>query len=202
MYYVMLFFPQFSPELSQSIAAIREVHDPTAQLVPPHVTLLFPIGSRFGAERLIDHLDDVTRQSRPFEIHFGSFSKSSDHWLFLELDHGSEQVRSLYRAIYSGSLEEYRNEAFVPHLGLGLFLKPGVLYDWRHPRDADFDQVRYEAALKEAQSIPLSTTNYLVDRLHLWTIPESFGEWTTGQRASIPRDARMVAVREFPLSQA
>jgi hypothetical protein len=37
---------------------------------------------------------------------------------------------------------------FVPHLGLGLFLKEVSPYDWDNPREDDFDRVLCEEALQ------------------------------------------------------
>lgn len=202
MYYGMGFYPEFSPKLSQSIVAIREAHDPTAFLIAPHVTLLFPTAHTIGEARLIAHLENALRETGPFEIQFGGFSKSRDHWLFLDLKQGAEQIRSLYRGIYSGILAEERNEAFCPHLGLGLFLKPGALYDYRNPRDSDFDRERYEAVLEQAKTLPLEGEIFLAETFRMSTMPESVGEWTVGKRVAIPRDARMTVVREFRLVRA
>ena len=199
MYYVMGFYPEFSPKLSRFIAAIREAHDPTAFLVAPHVTLLFPTAHTIGETRLIAHIENALRDAGPFEIKFGGFSKSQDHWLFLDLKQGAEQIRSLYRAIYSGILAEERYEGFCPHLGLGLFLKPGALYDYRNPRDSDFDRERYEAVLEQARTLPLEREIFLAETFRMSTMPESVGEWTVGKRVAIPREARMTVVREFRL---
>lgn len=199
MYYVMGFYPEFSPKLSQSVAAIREAHDPTAFLIAPHVTLLFPTAHTIGEARLIAHLENALREAGPFEIRFGGFSKSPDHWLFLDLKQGAEQIRSLYRGIYSGILAKERCEAFCPHLGLGLFLKPGALYDYRNPRDSDLDRERYEAVLEQARTLPLENEVFLAETFRMSAIPESVGQWTVGKRGAIPRDARMTVVREFRL---
>jgi 2'-5' RNA ligase len=200
MFYVMSYQPEFGPELSQAIAAIRRVHDPTEFLMPPHVTLLFPTASSIGEARLIEHLDGVLRETRPFEIRFGGFSKSRDHWLFLEVTGGGDQVRSLYRSIHSGILADGRNEEFLPHLGLGLFLKPGATYDYRNPRESDFDRERYEAVLRQAESLPLARAGFTVELLRLSAMPDSIAEWTTGRIAAIPRDARMRDVHEFRMA--
>jgi 2'-5' RNA ligase len=202
MYYVMGFIPRLDPELARSIAAIRDVHDPTAFLIEPHVTVLFPTAVSIGEARLIDHLESVLRETRPFEIEFGGFSKSHDQWLFLELQQGAEGVRSLYGRIYSGILATDRNEGFLPHLGLGLFLKPGATYDYRNPRESDFDGPRYDTALRQAQSLPVRGKRFPLETLRLSTLPDSVAEWTTGKRTAIPRDARMAVVREFRLAGA
>lgn len=199
MFYSMGFFPELGPELSVAIAAVRDVHDPTASFVAPHVTLLFPTASSIGEARLIEHLEGVLRETDPFEIRFGGFTKSPDHWLFLDLTLGVEQVRSLYRGVYSGILAEGRNDRFHPHLGLGLFLRPGAIYDYRAPRESDFDRDRYDVALRQARTLPVEGISFLVDNLRLSAMPDSIAEWTVGKRAEFPRDAKLTPVRKFPL---
>ena len=97
-------------------------------------------------------------------------------------------------------LDKYRRDDidFVPHVGLGLFVKEGARYDWAHPREADLDQERYDGALQQAKTLPLGST-YLVERLHLVKIPDEVLDWTAGQRASIPEDWLSTEIRVFGL---
>jgi hypothetical protein len=136
----------------------------------------------------------------PFRIKLGGFYRSRDHWLFLTLKEGEAKVKKLYDALYVGVLGEYRRDdlEFVPHLGLGLFLKEGCAYDWNNPQESDLDRARYEYALRRAQALPLPAS-VMVERLHLMRIPDAILEWATGRRASIPEDSRIVEVREFRL---
>jgi hypothetical protein len=129
----------------------------------------------------------------------GGFHKSHDHWLFLTLKEGEAQMKRLYQDIYTGVLAEYRRE-YVPHLGLGLFIKEGCTYDCRNPRESDFDRERYEQALGQAKALPL-TSSFSVEKLELATISDAVIEWTRGVRASTPDDSEIVTVREFRLGR-
>jgi 2'-5' RNA ligase len=200
LYYALSLDPQLNAELSDSIDAIRNEYDPTVAVVKPHITVIFPVPERVGEARLIRHVENVLRDWSPFEIQLGGLHKSRDHWLFLTLKAGAEQVRNLYRALYTGILAEFRgnDSAFVPHIGLGLFLKKGATYVWNNPQESDFNQERYERALAKARALPVSPT-ITVTKLHLMKIPDDIIEWTTGKRASIPVDSRIVEVRGFYL---
>ena len=116
------------------------------------------------------------------------------------IEPGEKEIRRLYRALYTGILEEYRRDdiEFVPHLGLGLFIKEGSKYNWDNPHEGEFDEERYREALQQASALPLGSS-CAVDRLHLTKIPDEVLEWATGIRASIPEDAQVVEVREFRL---
>ena len=83
MYYCLSFFPQLSPELAESIEAIRKVYDFTSGFIKPHITLVFPTRDSIGEQSLIDHCQNVLSDWSPFVIRLGGFHQSRDHWLFL-----------------------------------------------------------------------------------------------------------------------
>jgi 2'-5' RNA ligase len=200
MYYALSFYPHLNEELAESIDAIRRKHDPTFGLTKPHITVLFPIPDSVGESDLISHIESVLNDFSPFKIRLGGFHKSRDHWLFLKLADGEVHVRKLYQSLYTGILEEYRRDdiEYVPHLGLGLFVKEGSNYDWRNPREIDFDEERYEEALQQAMALLLDSI-FKVDKLELTKISDEILGWATGKRASIPEDSQIVTVREFLL---
>jgi 2'-5' RNA ligase len=200
MYYALNFYPLLSAEFSEPIDAIRREYDPTSDFTKPHITVLFPIPGSVGERRLISHIQNVLSDWTPFEIRLGGLHKSHDHWLFLTLKEGEAQVKKLYRLLYTGVLAQYRRHdiEFVPHLGLGLFVKDGATYDWGNPQESDFDRERYEEALRRAKALPLPSS-ISVEKLHLTKIPDVILEWATGKRASLPADSRIVEVREFRL---
>jgi 2'-5' RNA ligase len=201
MYYCLVHYPQLDPAPARTIDAMRQKYDPTVACMGLHVTVVFPVPESVGETRLIGHIEDVLRGWSPFEIRPGDHYKSHDHWLLLKLAEGEAEVKRLYRSLYSGILAEYRRDdlEFVPHLGLGLFVRKGVNYDWDHPREDDLDRPRYEEAVREAEALSFDSRSP-VERLHLVTLPDEILEWATGGRESIPEECRVTTVREFRLS--
>ncbi len=200
MHFALVFYPQLDSELSEAIGRLRRKYDPTADHSEPHITIVFPVPDTVGETELISHVEEVLGGSDPFEIKLGGFYKSRDHWLFLTLATGAPEAQELNRSLYTGILGDYWCEDidFVPHLGLGLFVREGARYSWNHPRATDLDQRTYEEALQEAKALPLGSS-CVVDRLHLVKIPDEVLEWTTGKRATIPEDWRSTVVRVFRL---
>ncbi|NIM49263.1 MAG: hypothetical protein GTN78_19790 [Gemmatimonadales bacterium] len=197
MHYALVFYPVVDGRL---IDKLRRRYDPTVDVIEPHVTVLFPVPDRVGEVELVDHIQSVLDGHGPFEVRLGGFRKSSDHWLLLTLREGNQTVKELYRSLYSGILSEFRRDdiEFVPHLGLGLFLKEGARYDPWSPRESDFAAAEYESALQEAKALRVDySTN--VQTLHLVTIPGELMEWITGQRPNFPTNARVEEVRQFHL---
>jgi 2'-5' RNA ligase len=201
MYYCLSFYPQLSPELTRAIDAIRSVYDPTSPYYTPHITLIFPTHHRVGQQPLISHIEQVLRGWSPFEIRLGGFQRSPNHWLFLNVYEGETEVKRLYRELHTGVLDDGRDvNKFVPHLGLGLFVKEGCIQDWFNPRESDFDKERYEVALRQAETLPLAE-RIRVEKLVLGTISDAVIDWTRGQRADLPEDAYETAVRDFRLGR-
>jgi hypothetical protein len=200
MYFALSIYPLLSTELSHSIDAIREKYDPTSGFTKSHITVLFPVPGSVGEEKLISHIQNVLSNWSPFEIRLGGLQKSHDHWLFLTLEEGEAQVKKLYQALYTGILAEYRRDdiEYMPHLGLGLFIKESSIYDWDNPKEADFDREGYEKARHQAKALPLHLPVF-VEKLHLTMIPDEILEWATGTRNRIPEDTRTVDVQEFYL---
>jgi 2'-5' RNA ligase len=202
MYYALVISPDLSEGLAESIEAIRGRYDPTSDFTKPHITVMFPIPGCVGERVLVRHIKIALSDWVPFNIRLGGFHKSPDHWLFLTLTEGASQVKRLNRSLYTGILAEYRRGdiEFVPHIGLGLFIKQGRAYDWRNPKEPDFDRERYEEALRKAKALPLPASTR-IEILQLMTIPDGIIDWTTGKRASIPVDSQIIAMREFRLGR-
>lgn len=201
MYYSLSIYPKLDSKFGAAIDAIRSRYDPTAAVAKPHITVLFPTPARVGRQRLVDHIETALRGFHPLKIELAGFHKSPDHWLFLTLGEGEEQVRRLYDKLYSDLLEQFRRDPklFVPHLGLGLFLRNGMVYDWNSPRDSDLDKELYEQAMKEASALPLPH-EFTVDELHMTELPDELLEWATGRRQVFPSGVRIHHTKIFSLS--
>lgn len=200
MYYALNIYPRLDPDVEQRIAEIRDDFDPTASFAKPHITVLFPTPARVGKGALIRHIEGVLTAFAPFAIELSGFHKSRDHWLFITLKAGEAEVKRMYQALYSGILTEFGRDVsrFVPHLGLGLFLRQGVNYDWNNPRKSDLDEKRYREALRRAESLPLPA-GFVVEKLWMTSLPDSLLRWATGREARFPTDAKVTQLREFRL---
>lgn len=199
MFYCLTYYPPLGPELAESIDAIRREYDPTRRFFKPHITVIFPVPGSVGERTLIDHIERALEGWSPFKIKLGGFHKTRDHWLLLTLEDGADRMKLLYKAFYSGILAEYGRE-YVPHLGLGLCLKEGRVYNSPNPREKDFDREKYEEIMLRAKALPLPAV-FTVENLLLETISDQWREWTSGRRATVPEDGDVVLAREFWLGK-
>jgi hypothetical protein len=188
------------PEVDESLfGSIRRTYDPTVDVIGPHIPVVYPVPESLGRQRLIAHIDGVLETCSPFEVSFGGLTRSPDHWLFLTLGRGREELARLYGELHTGPLEDCAAERYEPHLGLGLFLVQGATYDWERPRPEDFDAVRFEIAWRRAGEL-LGGPAQTIDTLHLVAVPEGILEWSSGERATLPDGLRVSDVHEFHLT--
>lgn len=200
MHYALVLYPEVG---IGRIQETRRKYDPTFDVIGPHITVLFPVPEAVGEAELVSHIENVLRDWEAFEIRLGELAKSNDHWLFLTLEEGAREVKGLYQALYTGILAQYRRGdiEFVPHLGLGLFVKDRATYDWNKPQESEFDQQKHDAAIREAEALRLDSL-WEARTLHLVKIPDDVLQWAGGERASFSKDSRAVSVREFHLGSA
>ncbi|WDL95904.1 2'-5' RNA ligase family protein [Alicyclobacillus sp. ALC3] len=112
-------FPYF--DNLHSINAIRAKYDPLADLIPPHVTLVFPFESNISKEVLEEHLHEATVGSHPFRIAMTGVTGAEGEYLFLNVKVGNDHIIQLHDKLYSGLLKQYlyRSLTYTPHLTVG-----------------------------------------------------------------------------------
>ncbi len=174
MYYALVHFPHIE---TTSIQIIRHKYDPTAHLVPAHITILFPVPDKISKKSLTNHIKSVLKHWKPFLIRINGLYKSWDNWLFLTIKDGNDEIFRLHKQIYTGILRPYQRADinFVPHISLGLFVKEGLKYDFENPQELEFDAQKYEAAVNEANQLGLDYRCWF-DKLHLVTLTNDFSK--------------------------
>lgn len=159
MFYALVHFPEID---IININRLRKKYDPTYKNFDPHITIMFPVPDSEGEDRLLAHIKSILKNWEVFPIQLGGFVKSWDHWLFLTLQEGKLEVIQLYNEIYSGILSNFRRTdiEFIPHIGLGLFIKENENYNFKDPQKLEFDEQLYNRGLSEAEALGLNYRCY------------------------------------------
>ena len=128
-------------------------YDPQAELIEPHITLMFPVPESIGEDTLVHHLEGVLRNCQSFPVHLQGCQISSDDYLFLLIQTGKANVIRLHDEVYTGILADYwrKDIPFVPHLTLGVLNKKSTNRDH---------------ALAEAEELAIDY-HCVMDKLHL-----------------------------------
>jgi len=169
MYYSLVYYPNFDGKTEEDIAAFRRKYDSFVDSWKLHMPFIFPVPcSEIEEAKLTEHVETVLRNWKPFPIQIGGFTKSWDHWLLLLLKEGNEEAIALHDELYTGILSPYlrRDIEYIPHIGIGLFVRKNAGYNALDPKKVDFDAKLYSQALKEAKSLKIGNLN-TVDRLIL-----------------------------------
>ncbi len=184
MFYALVHYPKINTE---RINEFRRKYDPHVDLIEPHITFVFLVPGSVGEANLVRHIESVLGNWRPFPIHLKGLQKAWDHWLFLVLAQGNENVTRLHQELYTGVLAAYHRPdiEFIPHLGLGLFLRQDANYDIRNPQQVSLDADKYARALKEAQQLGLDY-HCVVDGLHLVKISDDISEIVWSKQFALP----------------
>jgi len=169
MHYSLVHYPKFERKTEENIEAFRRKYDSFVDCWKPHIPFIFPVPSNeIEEEKFTEHVETVLKKWKPFPIQIGGFTKSWDHWLLLLLKKGNEKAIALHDELYTGILSPLlrRDIEYIPHIGIGLFVKKDAGYNALDPKIVDFDAKQYSQALKEAKSLKIDTFD-TVDRLVL-----------------------------------
>jgi len=117
----VVYFPKTNLD---KINFFREKYDQNLYIIPPHITIVSPV-SEVPENKLIEHVEKVTKNIEPFSIRLTGITKTYDDCLFLMVKEGNEKIVILHDKLYSGMLSFYTptDFSFTPHLTLGDFVK-------------------------------------------------------------------------------
>ena len=117
----ILIFPEF--DNIERIEQIRKKYDPLAQLIKPHITIVFPFESQMSNEELRQILQNRLKNIKPFDVELTGFSKQADqygNYLFLNIVKGENEISTIHHLLYENELKEFDSGLpYTPHLTVG-----------------------------------------------------------------------------------
>jgi 2'-5' RNA ligase len=120
----IVWFPQFTNH--KVIDRFRSVHDPLAQALPPHVTLVFPFHSRLTLEQITAHAQKVLRAWPCFPVVMHGFWSAQNEFIGIGTQVGADAMIEMHDRLYRGPLEEFLRQEFdyTPHITLAQAPEP------------------------------------------------------------------------------
>jgi 2'-5' RNA ligase len=117
----IMIFPEF--ENINVINNIRKKYDPLADLVLPHITLVFPFDSELTNEELNLYLKECLRDIHQFKVELEGFGKQEDrygNYLFLNVAQGMDVIKNIHAILYKDKLKQFdAGYDYVPHMTVG-----------------------------------------------------------------------------------
>lgn len=117
----IMIFPEF--DNMEVIDKIREQYDPLANLVRPHITIVFPFDSNRSNEELKAVLENRLQSVKSFKLEMAGVSKHKDrfgNYLFLEVIRGKRELLYIHNILYQNEFSDYDlGLSYVPHITIG-----------------------------------------------------------------------------------
>ncbi|MBO4927412.1 MAG: 2'-5' RNA ligase family protein [Clostridiales bacterium] len=117
----IMIFPKF--ENIEIIDSIRKKYDPLADLVRPHITIVFPFESEMSNDELAAVLDERLKGIPAFDMELCGFGKQSEpfgNFLFLNLVKGAELIVKMHDLFYSNDFKNFfMDYPYMPHMTVG-----------------------------------------------------------------------------------
>ncbi|MGN0634071.1 MAG: 2'-5' RNA ligase family protein [Oscillospiraceae bacterium] len=117
----IMIFPDF--ENMEVIDNIRAKYDPLAELVRPHITVVFPFSIEMSNDELQHILDMRLNGIEPFDIELQGFSKCENrfgNYLFLNICKGADHISYIHDILYCNEFRECDSGLqYIPHMTVG-----------------------------------------------------------------------------------
>lgn len=149
-YYTLSYYPNYK---DSKVEDFRKKYDKNHKDWKSHITLIFPVpDNEIDEKELINHIQKVLKKFKSFEVHIKGLIKSWDHWLFIILKEGNDEVLKLHDELYNGPLKKFlrKDIEFIPHIAIGHFSNESN-YNVVNPKKFKLDKERYDLAYKEAE---------------------------------------------------
>jgi len=126
----IMIFPEF--DNIDSIDRIRSKYDPLAELVRPHITLVFPFESDITNDDIRNVLDTRLEEIRKFNLTLHGFSKQIDekfgNSLFLNVTGGYDEIVKIHDILYANEFKRFdAGYPYIPHMTVGKLPTVGEL---------------------------------------------------------------------------
>ena len=135
--FAVAWFPRF-PGIER-VEAFRRRHDPVADLIPAHLSLVFPFPTALSRLQVETHVQRVVSRWPPVPVTFRRVRTEANEFVFLMAQRGAASIKGLHDRLYTRSL--------APHLRRDLPYEPHVTL----ARHADYRQLQEALALAEEE---------------------------------------------------
>jgi 2'-5' RNA ligase len=134
--FAVAWFPAFRG--LERIEAFRRRHDPVAELIPAHLSLVFPFATALSRLQVETHVRRVVSRWPPIPVSFRAVRMHANEFVFLMAARGAAAIIGLHDRLYTRSL--------APHLRPEFPYEPHITI----ARHSGWDEL--EAAYEEARA--------------------------------------------------
>ncbi len=152
----ILIFPSFKE--IEKIQTIRNKYDELANIIPPHITLVFPFDLPISNERLKEQLEQILRKYEKIDITCEGISFSKDqrvnkYYIFFNINEGNETIKNIHKDIYEKVLKIPKPSNYIPHITLGTVNKIDTNITLNETFETTIENIIVESIGKNEESI-------------------------------------------------
>jgi 2'-5' RNA ligase len=120
----VVWFPQFANVAK--IDRFRSQYDPLGNVMPPHLTLVFPFHSRLTLDQLTAHVQKVVRAWPAFPVVMTGMWSAQNEFVGVGTQVGKDALIEIHDRLYRGPLAEFLRPEFDydPHITLARAVQP------------------------------------------------------------------------------
>lgn len=136
----IVWFPPFP--IDAPIEDFRRLHDPLADTLPAHMTLVFPFPTSLTATQITSHIRRIVGNWPGLPVTFRDIDGIVDEFVVLMLRERTDAIIALHDKLYRGILKTHLREdiEYAPHVTLGRVTG--------HPARADYATLQHAAIEK------------------------------------------------------
>ena len=115
----IVWFPPFS--IDSPVESFRRRHDPLADALPAHVTLVFPFPTNLTVTQIGSHIRRIVGNWPSLPVSFRDVEGIVDEFVVLMLRERVDAIIALHDKLYGGVLKTHLRDdiAYQPHVTLG-----------------------------------------------------------------------------------
>lgn len=151
----ILIFPKFS-NISK-IQCIRNKYDELVQILPPHITLVFPFTNNLTNAYIKEKLTQILKKYEKFKIkckgiNFVKDTKINKYYIFLNIIEGQDTIKKISTDIYHQLLAKELPKEYIPHITLGI-VNEIIDIDLNDLFESEIDEIVLETIEKNEESL-------------------------------------------------
>ncbi len=109
--------------LDPAIQQFRSNHDPQGDLVPPHITVVFPFDISLTDDDLVKLCKRQIQGAKKIEARLGSVSIEPDGYVFYLIATGGREITDIHNRLYAAGplTDKFIGTSFKPHITIARY---------------------------------------------------------------------------------
>ena len=166
--FAVAWFPRF--EGIERVEAFRARHDPMAQLIPAHLSLVFPFPTALTRLQVETHVQRVVSKWPPIPVAFRRVRTEANEFVFLMAQRGAASIKGLHDRLYTRSLAHHlrRDLPYEPHVTIARYADYQRLQEALAEAEEEFGG-EYQDMVREVQVLAVAS-NGKITRLSTFAL--------------------------------